>query len=91
MVTQGEDCVISQAVFLFTQIVTDDASETVPLDTIGCAQAAAELSWTKNCYYKRKSILKGQEKYMHVCASTSVRTFIKVRLTFGLEARLPYK
>lgn len=26
---------------------------------------------------------------MHPCASTSVRTFIKVRLTFGLEARLP--
>lgn len=44
MAMQGEDCVIFQAMSLFAQIVTDDASETVPLDTIGCAQAATELS-----------------------------------------------
>lgn len=43
MAMQVDDCVIYQAVSLFTQVVTDDASETVPLDIIGCAQAATEL------------------------------------------------
>lgn len=58
-----------------SQIVTDDASGTVRLDTIGCPQK-------KGNQIERS----GEKNPIHLCASSTVRTFIKVRLAFGPEA-----